>query len=227
MLSSDKIIDELRHLLLKPLPGQQAQLLMAPAGRTASLNEKGAHCSATRSSVLILLYPEKNRLMTTFILRPQYDGIHSGQISLPGGRFENYDVSLKQTALRETDEEIGVCVPTEQILGKLTPLYIPPSNFIVHPYIGYINSKPSFNPDKIEVKKIIEADITLFFDQKNIGSRLFSNKRYKIKAPFFNIDNYHIWGATAMIMSEFCMIIKSSNLLSSALISKKASSPPQ
>jgi 8-oxo-dGTP pyrophosphatase MutT (NUDIX family) len=142
------------------------------------------------------------------MLRPEYPGVHSGQISLPGGKFEDSDDSLVFTALREAREEIGINPVKVQIIGQLTEMYIPPSNFMVTPIVGYQTSPPRFRADPKEVARIIEVNLVDLLEKRNIRNK---NIRLRtgisIKAPVYFIDGNVIWGATAMILSEFREIV--------------------
>ena len=170
---------------------------------------------AVKSSVLILLYPgqKSGSLLFALIQRPEYDGVHSGQISLPGGRFEEEDGDLTRTALRESNEEIGIQPEGVEIIGSLSELYIPPSNFMVYPFIGYTNVRPEFVPDKKEVENIIETDLADLLNDKNIKTKEIKIRNgIKITAPCYEIDGNIIWGATAMILSEFREVIRLAGL---------------
>jgi 8-oxo-dGTP pyrophosphatase MutT (NUDIX family) len=157
----------------------------------------------------LLIYPtvdDKARLV--FIQRPTYDGAHSGQISLPGGRFEPADPSLEYTALRETYEEIGVPHDKVQVIGKLTDLFIPPSNFLVSPYVGVIAERPDFVIDRYEVEYVIEVDLEVFFNPSYcITKELQLRQGFSIKTPCYVVNGYTIWGATAMIIAEFVAFV--------------------
>jgi len=210
---------ELRKFLNKPLPGINAQKLMAPStsdhGRFNLEEKKNARLGA----VLILLFPKDNQVYFPLILRPEYDGIHAGQISLPGGKKEDSDSDLIETALRETREEIGIDTADVEILGSLTDLYITVSNFKVRPVVGISNSTPSCVPDKSEVEQIIETDINNILDDSLIKEKEIVvernmpdfNFKHRLNAPYFDIDGHVVWGATAMILSEFSVILKQIN----------------
>ncbi|MFB9211049.1 NUDIX hydrolase [Echinicola jeungdonensis] len=154
-------------------------------------------------AVMILLYPEQNRCMVPFIKRPVYEGVHSGQVAFPGGKWEETDQNLKETALRETEEEIGVKGKEIALIGRLSDLYIPPSNFLVSPYIGYIPYKPVFDPDPKEVSSIIHCDFDTLVDRANRKQKkLQLQSGYAVDAPYFDIHQEIVWGATAMMLGE-------------------------
>jgi len=163
------------------------------------------------SSVLILIYPDKDILKTVFILRQTYDGVHSGQVSFPGGRKEDSDDSLIDTALRESNEEVNIDPEKVQVLGVLSEMYIPPSNYLVLPVVGYQDSPPDFIPEKSEVAEIIETNLSFLFDQNLVKETLLDVRGYKIQAPYYDVDGHIVWGATAMILSELKEVIESIN----------------
>ena len=163
-----------------------------------------------RGSVLILIYTENDEFLTVFIKRTEYKGVHSGQVSFPGGRFEPGDLNYEKTALRESQEEIGINISEVEIIGKLSDLYIPPSNFLVSPFIGFISSRPLFKMDKKEVAGIIEVPLNNLLEKsENHGTGYIkTSNNVAIQAPFYEVGGYQIWGATAMITSEFIAVVK-------------------
>jgi len=205
---NNNFIQNIKSELQKPLPGLLYQAKMAPAVRLKNYNPNPQ--GARKGGVLLLLYYENKKLLIVFIKRAEDGGIHSGQISFPGGKYEPMDKTLIQTAKRETFEEIGVNGSQVEIIGKLTTLYIPVSNYIVHPTVGFINSIPNFIPNKTEVDKIIVIPLELFLSESNILSGEIEVRIQRIKTPFYEIDEHKIWGATAMIMSEFAEIVRRS-----------------
>ncbi len=204
-----EFINKLTHELALPLPGMQVQLRMTSNRRLREMIEFRKLDQAVKSSVLILLYPGKESAQPSFvvILRPTYEGIHSGQISLPGGRIELTDEDLMQTALRETREEIGMDPAEVTIIGQLTELYIPPSNYLVQPFVGFTRGSPVFNPQPNEVEKIIEIPVRHLLDENNLVQKEISIGGVHFSAPSFDIDGTTIWGATAMILNEFKEIL--------------------
>ncbi|MCK9422043.1 MAG: CoA pyrophosphatase [Bacteroidales bacterium] len=169
--------------------------------------------NAVQSSVLILLYPMNTEIGLVLMRRPDYIGIHSGQISFPGGKYEDDDKSLIYTALREANEEIGIDPILVQILGQLTELYIPPSNFLVTPVVGYMPFRPQFKADPKEVAAIIEIRISDLLNKSNIQKKKIKLRHgLSLKVPSFFIDDNIIWGATAMILSEFRIIIQETGI---------------
>jgi len=196
-------ISQLAEQLKLPLAGATAQYKMAPLLRAAADEYLKKNIQPKIGAVLILFYPEKEKTKLVLILRNSYDGVHSGQVSFAGGKFDAQDETLVNTALREAEEEIGVNKNDINIIGNLTPLYIPASNFLVHPFVGYASVKPDFIIDMKEVAELIEVDWNELMKDEIVKRKpiiLFNNK--EVSAPYFDINGHHIWGATAMIISE-------------------------
>ena len=195
------------------LPGIDSQLLMAPVHRINDIRSGLLSNDSVKSSVLILLYPEGELIKTVVILRPSYSGVHSGQISLPGGKWETADFDIATTALRETYEEIGVHPSEIRLLGQISPLYIPPSNYIVFPFIGIADKKPEFIKDPIEVAEIIEIDIAELLNKDTCTSHILTFKDgTSLDVPCYKFGDTVIWGATAMILSEFTALFENNFL---------------
>ncbi len=196
-------IQNLKYKLSLPLPGREAQFLMAPSFRISMTKTT----VAAKAGVLLLLYPTNNEWNIVFIKRSDYMGIHSGQISFPGGKFDIPDKNMEDTALRETEEEIGVSATEINILGRLTKLYIPVSEFEVYPVVGFTNTKPVFKIDPHEVQYLIEAKVNYLLNLSIRMERSYSDNNATGIIPYFNIDSHEVWGATAMILNEFLTII--------------------
>jgi 8-oxo-dGTP pyrophosphatase MutT (NUDIX family) len=199
-------INKLKKAFEKELPGFNSQIKAAPKLRE-NLQDTDAIKNAKKSAVLILLYPQNSSVYIPFIRRITNGGMHSGQIAFPGGKFEYHDIDLNHTAVRETEEEVGVCSKDISILKKLTPLYIPVSNYLVMPFVGKIDYKPDFIANKEEVDEIFEVNIRELVKPALIDKEFFI-RNTKINAPFFVLKDIEIWGATAMILSEFVDILK-------------------
>jgi len=197
-------ITELDKRLQKSLPGRSSQLKMSSAARLQQLIRITPPDDARQSSVLILLYPHAGSVHLVLMLRPEYRGVHGGQVSLPGGKSEETDDSLIYTALREAQEEIGIDPSKIQILGQLTEMFIPPSNFIVTPVVGYQASRPVFRADPKEVAEIIEIRLEDLLDEKNRKvKKIKLLMGISLRVPAYCLNGHIIWGATAMILSEF------------------------
>tara|TARA_R100001369_G_scaffold20091_1_gene36651 strand:+ start:131767 stop:132408 length:642 start_codon:yes stop_codon:yes gene_type:complete len=193
------------------LPGVEAQHKLAPLLRIQELAKLNINAKKpNRAGVMALFYPNKKEITNlVLILRKTYKGVHSNQVGFPGGRVENFDKNLKHTALRETEEEVGVPKTEVEVIKKLTKLYIPPSNFWVHPYVGLINRTPNLIPQLSEVEKILEVDLEDFLDEKNLISQELSTSYAKnIQVPAFSLNGHVVWGATAMMLSELKDLLK-------------------
>ncbi|MCK5029575.1 MAG: CoA pyrophosphatase [Bacteroidales bacterium] len=199
--------ENLKEELKKDLPGEKAQVKMAPDVR----NHFKSTEKSLKAGVLILLYQKNQDLYVSFIQRTEYNGPHSGQISFPGGKFEKNDKNIIETALRESHEEIGINPEMVNIIGQLTPLYIPISNFIVYPVIGMYEGTPTFKTDPNEVAKIIEIKLQDLLNSDNCTSKEFKYGDLSFVAPIYSPNKLTIWGATAMMLSEFLEIIKKTN----------------
>jgi 8-oxo-dGTP pyrophosphatase MutT (NUDIX family) len=197
-------IEKLKRELAKPLPGIEAQLRLSPPDRR---NFAAITDTYKKSAVLIVLYWQNNQVHTVFIKRAEYDGIHSGQVSLPGGMYEDIDGDLQNTALRETFEETGLLPENVSVIGTMTSLHIPISNFLVFPYVGFCAERPVFSPDPVEVSYLIETSILELMNPENRKYKVMVVGDREIEIPYFDIQGNHIWGATAMIMSEFLEIV--------------------
>ncbi|MBV6645207.1 MAG: CoA pyrophosphatase [Cyclobacteriaceae bacterium] len=161
-----------------------------------------------QGAVLILLYPVHSQYYFPLIQRPLYDGVHSGQMALPGGKQEDDDRSLIHTAIRETEEEIGVRSEAIQIVGNLTSFYVAASNHQVLPVIGFVEQRPLFIPDQHEVDEVVEVSLADFMDSSNEKEKEITvSGGYQLTSPYFDVNQKVVWGATAMMLSEFKMIL--------------------
>jgi len=190
--------NRLINALSGSLPGSKAQQKMAPEFRGTFQH----HARQRIAGVMILIFPYPVSRHLLFIKRNAYPGPHSAQISFPGGLHEADDRDLAYTAVREAREETGIDVDIE-ILGKLTPLYIPVSNFLVTPYIGWVKDVPKFNPDCSEVEYLIFVPVAELFDPDIIKWEKIKRHGFEFMSPYYALSNEKIWGATAMILSEF------------------------
>lgn len=204
-------IDLLRRRLAGPLPGREAQYKMASLRRLQELGHTPAPPPDARvACVLNLLYRHEGEWHTILIQRTANPrDRHSGQVSFPGGRWEESDGELANVALRETEEEIGVPAGQVEILGRLTDLYIPVSNFVVHPFVGILDGTPAFTPQPGEVEAVLTPALSVFQALENRkATDLTLPMGITLKeVPYFDVDGRMVWGATAMIMSEFLELL--------------------
>jgi 8-oxo-dGTP pyrophosphatase MutT (NUDIX family) len=175
---------------------------MAPRPRTSAQHNNQLQPEAKVNGVLILFYPFQNEIYLPLILRPIYRGVHSGQVSLPGGRKEPGDSDVVDTALREAEEEIGVNSACVRILGQISPVYIGASNNIVYPSVGWIDSRPDFTTDRREVALLIEAPLSALLNPSNIRSESRQLNGRSVDVPYYRVCGQSVWGATAMILGE-------------------------
>lgn len=193
------------------LPGEAFHIKMAPVERLLELKKIArAQKTARRAAVSVLFYPSKT-LETRFvlILRKTYKGVHSAQIGFPGGKYEETDADFEATALRETEEEVGVPVQDIIVVKELTEIYIPPSNFFVQPYFCYCITTPKFIPQEEEVASIIEVDYDHFMDDDILTTKILTTSyATDIEVPAYIINDHVVWGATAMMLSEVREILQ-------------------
>jgi len=192
------------------LPANESHYKMAPQERIDSLNSMEMISKNPKTAaVMMLFYPKKGRTHLVLIVRNSYEGIHSAQIAFPGGKYETEDLNFSNTALRETYEEIGVSPNFMEIIKSFTHIYIPPSNFMVYPFMGICKEEITFIPDSNEVSKIIELPLSDFLDDTLIVTVNMSTS-YGINCvvPAFKIEEHIVWGATAMMLSELKDVLK-------------------
>ncbi len=206
----NNFIIKLQSELQKPLPGYQAQQKMMPTMRDINFTHD---VKPRESAVLILFYENNKQIYIIFIRRKEDKKVHSGQIAFPGGKYEEEDKTLKNTAIRETYEEIGISENDITVIGQLTEIIIPISNYKVTPFVGFLKQKPVYNISLDEVQEVLEVNISQLFAPENRLITELERNGIKIHAPYFKIDNDKIWGATAMITSELNEVI--SNTLES------------
>ncbi len=192
-----------------PVGGLEAQFLLAPKIRLKYSKEKIASGNPKKAAVLALFYPNKNG-DTCFLLtlRASYNGIHSAQLSFPGGKYDKRDKSLKNTALREAYEEVGVSINDISVFKQMTDVYIPPSDFLVSLFLGLLAYTPSFIKNH-EVEKTISVSLKELMNDASVSSaRLSTSYSKNMVVPCFNLNNYTVWGATAMMLSEIKELLK-------------------
>ena len=200
-----EFIKKIETSLGSKLPGSKAHDIMRVGPRIpVSLGRMTK--SPVESSVLILLFEESNSFNFILTLRSKKVGTHKGQISLPGGVQEKNE-SLKETALREAEEEIGTLPKTIEIIGKLSSICIPFSGYKVHPYVGWASAPPKLIPSAREVERIIVVPVNELIDEKNQTQKKTILRGIPVIMPYFSLKEEIVWGATSMILSEFKQII--------------------
>ena len=204
-------IQEVLRLLEKrlkgPKPGLKAQLKMVTYPRPGHKAYHEVEDSCIKAGVLVFFYPWRGQLYLVLTRRTARMGFHQAQISFPGGRQEKGE-SLEQTAMREAHEELKIPPMSVRILGELTPLYIPPSNYCIYPIVATADSRPDFRPSRHEVAEVIEVPLDHLLDPQNIRRETWTLKRNEIEVPFYFFKGHKIWGATAMVLAELVSLIK-------------------
>ncbi len=161
-----------------------------------------------KAAVLLLVYRYNQQLYTVLTQRAAHLAFHSSQVSLPGGRIGSGE-SVEQAALREAEEELAVSRERVKILGRLTPLLVSSSNHLIHPVVGWTVSKPDFVPNPQEVEEILEIPVNSLLESKTVTREIWHQRGIKREVPFFLIQGYKVWGATAMVLSEFISVLRS------------------
>lgn len=208
-MNFDELILFLEKRLAEPLPGSAAHERMKPKLPNGSPIDFKHPQPPRQGAVLILLNKAEDGTRFPLIQRPDYEGVHSGQIALPGGKWEASDVDLFATALRETEEEIGVAQSMIKVIGSLSSFYVAASNFQVLPVVGMLEATPTFVPDEKEVVEVINPKVYDLIDGSTKKERdLIVRGGVKLRSPYFDLENKTVWGATAMMLSEFEAVLK-------------------
>ncbi len=187
-------------------PGMNAQLTMVPDPRLGHKTFDEVKVSCLKAAVLVLLYHWKGRQYLVLTRRSDHMVHHQAQISFPGG-CQEYGETVKQTALRETYEELGVSTEPIRILGELTPLFVPPSNYCIFPVVAGMDERPAFCPSYKEVAGVIEVPLDHLLDLRNVRRETWIINGIEVMVPFYLFKNYKIWGATAMVLAEFIELV--------------------
>jgi 8-oxo-dGTP pyrophosphatase MutT (NUDIX family) len=207
-MNFNEIIHVLSVNLQKTLPGVAAHELMRAVALGDIKPDFEHKLPPKKGSVLILLYDDHGTIKFPLIKRQEYLGAHSGQISLPGGKVEPGEDAF-EAALRECEEEIGIKRSDINVIGRLTEFFVIPSNFVVTPVVASINLQPVFIPDPFEVAKIISASVdALISDTAILQREIIAAGKFRMMAPHFEIEGEVVWGATAMMLNEFRMVLK-------------------
>ena len=201
--------NKITQLKTTELGGLNAQFKLAPKIRLKYDADKITENNPRKAAVLALFYPNlKNETCFLLTQRASYKGIHSAQISFPGGKKDKTDSNLLKTALRETFEEVGVAEESIEIIRELTDVYIPPSNFLATPFLGYANQQPNFNLN-YEVEQTIEVLLRDLLCETNFTAiKMNTSYMDNVEVPCFKLDGYIVWGATAMMLSEIKELFK-------------------
>ena len=209
MMDFQHFITQLEITITNDLPGEESQQKMR-VNYDQSVKLPFSKNNSTPAAVLILLYLEDNEIY--FFLTKRTDELenHKGQISLPGGTQEKNE-KLIDTALRETQEEIGINKTSISIIGTITPLFVPVTGFMIYPFIGYSLNKLYPKPDPVEVATIFSVNISDLLNKENRTTEQRNIRGYDVQVPYFKLNDYQVWGATSMILSEFRDLIKSIN----------------
>ena len=204
-----RFIAQLKITINNDLPGEESHQKMRVI-YDQSIELPFSIINSIPAAVLILLYLEDSEIY--FFLTKRTDELenHKGQISLPGGTQEGNE-KLIDTALRETQEEIGINKTSISIIGTITPLFVPVTGFMIYPFIGYSLNKLNPKPDPVEVATIFSVNISDLLNKENRTTEQRNIRGYNVQVPYFKLNDYQVWGATAMILSEFRDLIKSIN----------------
>lgn len=205
---SDLALD-IRNALAGELPGNKAHLEMMPYKRISGMEARES-LNPRQSAVMTLLFEKDNEVQMLFILRAVYKGAHSGQVAFPGGKMEPEDESLLVTALRETWEEIGIPREEIELLGELTEVYIPPSNFLAKPFVGWVNDISKIKIHDREVQEVMTISLRELFAPENRITKSIHLPVYDVtvEAPCFDVLGHTLWGATALMVNEFRWILE-------------------
>lgn len=209
-MNFQEFLEHVPNLATAELPAEVSHLKMAPLERIENLKKlNDSFKDPKKAAVMMLLYPKNGITHLVLIVRNKYKGVHSAQIAFPGGKYESQDVIFENTALRETHEEVGVQPESMRIVKTFTPMYIPPSDFMVHPFLGICNEEITFIPDTLEVAKVIELPLSVFLSEDIVTEvKLTTSYASDINVPAFKIEEHIVWGATAMMLSELKDVLK-------------------
>ena len=202
----------LAELLKGSKQGLKAQLKMSSKPRPGTRPIYKVQDACLKAGVLVLIYPVEKQLILVLTRRTEEVEIHQGQISLPGGRQEKGE-TLRQAALRETREELGIPTDSLQLLGELTPLYVPTSNYCIYPTVAYASNRPKFQPAIKEVAEVIEVPLTCLIAPQSVGEEVWNIHDSEILVPYYAFGNHKIWGATAMVLAELVEMLRKDSLM--------------
>lgn len=199
--------DTLRKRLAGTLPGAEAHLRFAPVPQRTGWKPGHLPADARAAAGLLLIYPGPEGLSIPLTVRASGLRRHAGQISLPGGAIDPGE-TLRDAALREAREEIGLDSSSIRILGELTPVYVIVSGFTLHPVVAVADRAPAFTPAANEVEKIIEVTLDHLCDASHIRRGTRTREGVAVEYPYFDLLGHQVWGATAMILGEFVTLLQ-------------------
>ncbi len=202
------LVETLRDALTHPLPGLSAQMNMAPQPRPGTTRILDPLLDCRRAGVLVLLYPEDNGSDLTLVLTRRTDSLdhHRGQISFPGGSMDPGEDAIA-AAKRETLEELGVEPESLEILGQLSPLYIPPSDFCIYPVVAYTPKPPSFTPNRHEVAEVLQVPVRHLRQPATRSEETWEQRGAPVRIPYYAVGSHKVWGATAMVLCELLSLL--------------------
>lgn len=204
------LVEKLSLLNNIDLPGSLAHKRLIPDSAQQRIQALKKDSNPRMSSVAVIFHEDfKSETSIYLIERQIYKGVHSAQIAFPGGKHEDFDATLEQTARRETQEEIGIEPGKLKLIQALTEVYIPPSRFLVHPFLYLLEESVELKPNDREVKSVIQMPVSQLISEATlkVGEVEVANG-VKLKTPFFDVNGHKVWGATAMMLSELKMILK-------------------
>ncbi len=207
-METHEFLSKLENRLQREKPGLTAQLRMVPDPRPGDKVYQEVQDSCLRAGVLVLLYPWEDRLCVLLTQRTTQVLHHRSQISFPGGQQDPGEI-LRETALRETFEEVGIAPHSLHVLGELTPLFIPPSNYCIFPFVASASERPDFHPCEQEVAQVLEIPLDHLTDPQNLKHEDWQLRGQVVSVPFYAFQEHKIWGATAMVLSELLDIVRS------------------
>lgn len=209
-MNFDEFLISLVKIEKLALPAEMSQFKMSPPYRKKLMDmQKESIKKAKQSAVMALFYPDAaNETKLVLILRKAYNGVHSAQISFPGGKLESNE-SASDAALRETFEEVGVHPENIEVIKELTQVYIPPSNFYVQPFLGISKETPNFVKEEKEVEELLEVKLKDFLNEANVVTKTVSTSYdVEVEVPAYYLNDHLVWGATAMMLSEVKDLLK-------------------
>jgi 8-oxo-dGTP pyrophosphatase MutT (NUDIX family) len=205
----DHLLARLNALIDQPLPGEEAHDAILPVLAQQRKIALEQDASPKQSSVAATFFPKEGEGNILLIQRQSYDGLHSGQIGFPGGKVEDHDKTLVDTALREMEEEVGVLRNNPKLIRSISQVYIPPSRFLVHPFLFYLEELPELTKNEREVENIIFLPLSKLMDDALIvQGKIRLDNGINIKTPYFEHEGHQIWGATAMMLSEIKWMLR-------------------